>query len=81
MLDIVNKFAKQNKDQWKKIQGIESKKLLGKQQDAQQGVRQSTMDHIIESESEEESRSKNDDNLGLIAADDASLTLEDQQDI
>ena len=39
------------------------------------------MDHIIESESEEESRSKNDSNLGLIAADDASLTLEDQQDI
>lgn len=36
------------------------------------------MDHIIESESEEESRSKNDSNLGLIAADDASLTLEDQ---
>jgi hypothetical protein len=36
------------------------------------------MDHIVESESEDESRSKNDDNLGLIAADDASLTLEDQ---
>ena len=42
------------------------------------------MDHIVESqsESEEESRSKNDENLGLIAAiDDASLTLEDQADI
>lgn len=39
------------------------------------------MDHIVESESEEESRSKNEDDLGLIAAEDASLTMEDQQEI
>jgi hypothetical protein len=37
------------------------------------------MDHIVESESEEESRSKGD--LGLIAADDASMTIEDPNDI